>query len=159
MNPGPQSESTTGDVYFYPPEYYVFDNFSSFQVKFRGKLYPTSEHAYQASIFLETDPNLSEKIRNMCSAHDAMKMAQENEAKYPIDWDKKKLLIMKEILQCKVTQHKYVLKKLIQSGNRKIIEDSWRDNYWGWGKNQRGKNMLGKAWMEVRKELKEQGKI
>ena len=59
---------------------------------------------------------------------------------------------MKEILKSKIEQHPYVLKKLIQSGNREIIEDSWRDSFWGWGKNKDGQNILGKLWMELREE-------
>jgi predicted NAD-dependent protein-ADP-ribosyltransferase YbiA (DUF1768 family) len=65
---------------------------------------------------------------------------------------------MKEILREKVRQHPYVLKKLIESGNKELIEDSWRDDFWGWGPNKDGKNMLGKLWMEIREEVK-RGKI
>jgi len=61
---------------------------------------------------------------------------------------------MKEILICKVNQHGYVMKKLLQSGDREIVEDSWRDSYWGWGEDRKGENMLGKLWMEVRKEIR-----
>lgn len=42
--------------------------------------------------------------------------------------------------------------------NLKLIEDSWRDSYWGWGPNKDGNNHLGKLWMEVRKEVTESGK-
>ena len=40
------------------------------------------------------------------------------------------------------------------TGERELIEDSWRDGFWGWGENRDGKNMLGKLWMEVRAELR-----
>ena len=46
------------------------------------------------------------------------------------------------------------MKKLLQSGDREIVEDSWRDSYWGWGEDRKGENMLGKLWMEVRKEIR-----
>lgn len=149
----PQEPSTEGQIYFYPPEYYVFDNFSSFQIEYKGKIYPTSEHAYQTAKFINTDPKLAEKIRNAKSAHLAFKMAEENSYKKQKNWDDIKLSVMKEILICKVNQHEYVKKKLLQSGNREIVEDSWRDNYWGWGENKQGENHLGKLWMEVRKEF------
>jgi len=48
----------------------------------------------------------------------------------------------------------YVKKKLIESGDKELIEDSWRDSYWGWGPNKDGENHLGKLWMEVRDEFK-----
>jgi len=149
----PQEPSIEGQVYFYPPEYYVFDNFSSFQVVYKGKKYPTSEHAYQSSKFVNTAPELAEKIRNAKSAHEAFKLAEENSDKKPKGWDDIKLAVMKEILTCKVNQHEYVKKKLLQSGDREIVEDSWRDSYWGWGEDKQGENNLGKLWMEVRKEF------
>lgn len=150
----PQEPSLEGNIYFYPPEYYVFDNFSSFQVEYKGKIYPTSEHAYQSSKFVKTDKELAERIRNAKSAHEAFKLAEANKDKKEKNWDDIKLKVMKEILICKVTQHEYVMKKLLQSGDREIVEDSWRDSYWGWGEEKKGSNMLGKLWMEVRKEIR-----
>lgn len=150
----PQSQSIKGNIYFYPPEYYVFDNFSSFQVEYKGKIYPTSEHAYQSSKFLDIDPELAERVRGAKSAHEAQKIAGENKDKRPKNWNDIKLNVMKEILLCKVNQHDYVKKKLLQSGDRIIIEDSWRDSYWGWGEDRKGENHLGKLWMEIREEFK-----
>ncbi len=149
----PQEPSVKGQVYFYPPEYYVFCNFSAFQIDYKGKTYPTSEHAYQSYKFVNTDPDLAEKIRNAKSAHEAFKIAEKNADKRQSDWDEVKLEIMKEILICKVNQHEYVKKKLLQSGDREIVEDSWRDSYWGWGEDRNGENHLGKLWMEVREEF------
>jgi len=40
---------------FFLEGWYVFDNFAPFQVEWRGKLYPTSEHAYQAAHFIDTN--------------------------------------------------------------------------------------------------------
>lgn len=39
------------------------------------------------------------------------------------------------------------------TGDRELVEDSWRDDFWGWGPNRDGQNMLGKLWMELRAEL------
>ncbi len=141
-------------VFFYPKEFYVFDNFSSFQVDYDGYLWPTSEHAYQAAIFKNTSNEVVNKIKNARSAHDAQKIALENKSLQPENWNKVEGKIMKEILRHKINQHPYVLKKLLQSGNREIIEDSWRDSNWGWGHNKTGRNKLGRIWMELRKEYK-----
>lgn len=46
---------------FFLEGWYVFDNFSPFQVEWRGQLYPTSEHAYQAAHFIEHNPELTKK--------------------------------------------------------------------------------------------------
>lgn len=36
-------------IKFYTDKYYAFDNFSAHAVEYGGKIYPTSEHAYQAA--------------------------------------------------------------------------------------------------------------
>ncbi len=63
---------------FYEREFYVLSNFSSFQVEWRGKLWPTSEHAYQAAHFFEIAPKLVEEIFNTKSAHRAFEIAKAN---------------------------------------------------------------------------------
>ena len=128
-------------VFFYPKEFYVFDNFSSFQVEYDGYLWPTSEHAYQAAKFKDSSIETYEQIKKARSAHDAQKVANENKELQRSDWDLVKKDIMKEILRNKINQHPYVLKKLLQTGTRIIIEDSWRDSTWGWGPNKDGKNL------------------
>ena len=61
---------------------------------------------------------------------------------------------MLDILRAKASQHEYVRRKLLATGDRELIEDSWRDDFWGWGANRDGLNMLGKLWMEVRTEIR-----
>lgn len=149
----PQEPSTSGPLFFYPPEYYVFDNFSSFQVEYNGVLYPTAEHAYQAAKFVNSAPEIAQQIAKAKSAHEALKIAEANDGKKDSDWAAKAEKVMKEILLCKVNQHEYVKRKLLQSGDREIIEDSWRDSTWGWGADHQGQNKLGKLWMEICMEL------
>lgn len=142
---------TEKQIFFYEHEFYVFSNYSSFMLEWKGKLYPTSEHAYHSEKF--EDEALKEQLRNTRSAHDSQRFANANKDKRIKDWDDVKLEIMKEILKAKVSQHPYVMKKLVESGNKELIEDSWRDDFWGWGPNKNGANHLGKLWMEVRSEL------
>lgn len=97
-------------VFFYPKEFYIFDNFSSFQVEWDGHVFSTAEHAYQAKKFIKTNPDLFEKIKNAKSAHDAQRIAMENKDFVDLDWDKNKKSIMKDILRNKINKHPYVLK-------------------------------------------------
>ena len=60
---------------------------------------------------------------------------------------------MQDILRHKLQQNPYVEKKLRQTGDKKIVEDSPKDNFWGWGAKRDGKNELGKIWMKLRDEL------
>ena len=139
-------------IFFYEHDFYVFSNFSSFKLNWKGEIWMTSEHAYHSEKF--EDKGLLEQLRNTNSAHDAMKLAYANKDKYRKDWDEIKLKVMKEILHAKVAQHPYVKKKLLDSGDKELIEDSWRDSYWGWGADKKGNNHLGRLWMEVRDEVR-----
>jgi ribA/ribD-fused uncharacterized protein len=144
-------EDKNEPIFFYERSFYCFSNFSAFSLEWKGKWYMTSEHAYQAEKFEEE--NLKEMIRNSQSAHDAKKLAQANEDKYIKNWNEIRIGVMKEIIKEKVKQHSYVREKLLKTDDKQIIEDSWRDDFWGWGPNKDGQNHLGKLWMEIRKEL------
>ncbi len=143
---------TETQIFFYEHDFYIFSNFSSFSIEWENKIWPTSEHAYQAARF--ADPETKEKIRNMRSAHEAFRYAMENRDKSVLNWDDIKFDVMKNILHAKVSQHPYVKKKLLDSRDRELIEDSWRDLVWGWGPKRDGENRLGKLWMEVREEVR-----
>ena len=148
---------TEQQIFFYEQDFYPFSNFSAFQVLYQGITFQTSEHAYHWAKFQALDAKvraIAEKIRLAPSAHEAFKLAQKNKEFVRPDWDTIKFGIMKIILYCKYHQHEYVRKKLRQSGNRELIENSWRDDVWGWGPNKDGQNRLGKLWMEIRDETK-----
>lgn len=145
---------TSGKIVgFYEREFYCFSNFSSFSVRWKGKLWPTSEHAYQASRFIESNPKLAEKIRQAMSADTAYKVAQENLSKDFSKYGDEDLKNMESIVKNKLKQNPYIMHKLKQTGQRKIVEDSPKDSFWGWGPNKKGRNELGKIWMKLRDEL------
>lgn len=139
-------------VFFYEREFYVFSNFSSFMLEWKGLVFPTSEHAYHWEKFVG-NPEIQHKIITARSAHDSLKIAHEYRQQYIANWDDIKLDVMTDICRAKLQQHPYVMKKLMQTSGRPIIEDSWRDDYWGWGPNQDGNNHLGKIWMKLRDEI------
>lgn len=149
----PQLAITGEVVGFYEREFYVFSNFSSFQVEWKGRVWSTSEHAYQASHFFNTAPELVEKIFNVRSAHDAFKIAEANVDKIPDNWDDIKIDIMEDICKHKLQQHEYVQRKLLQTKDIPLVEDSPKDSFWGWGIDRNGRNELGKVWMRLRSEF------
>ena len=150
----PQLDVSGKVIGFYPREFYVFDNFASFQVDWRDRRWPTSEHAYQAAHFFHTAPQLAEEIASARSAHDAYKIAKANGHLAPEDWHDNKVAIMEEICTCKALQNPYVLEKLLLTGEMEIIEDSPKDPFWGWGPNRDGRNELGKIWMRIRERIR-----
>src|SRR3989339_355134 len=86
-------------VFFYEHDYYVFSNFSSFAISWKGKLFPTSEHVYHWEKF--EDKELKEQIWSALSAHEALKLAEANKDKQRRNWSDIKLAVMKDILKAK----------------------------------------------------------
>lgn len=148
---------TTTHVFFYEQDFYVLSNFSAFNLRWEGLVFPTSEHAYQWSKFFDVNngQNVKKFILNASSAHQAFKLAEQFKGERRNDWDIVRVPIMRNILRAKARQHEYVRRKLLDTGDRELIEDSWRDDFWGWGPDRAGKNMLGTLWMQIRAELKE----
>lgn len=147
------SEKFDEIIGFYPREFYPLDNFSSFKVKVNGYLYSSLEEAFQSMLFLPDHKEISEQIKNSYSAHEAQKIMHENINKVKYS-NKEKLALMEKLLKLKIEQNPYVLKKLLETKNYTIVEDSPKDNYWGCGINREGENNLGKLWMKLREEYK-----
>lgn len=144
-------------VCFYEQDFYVLSNFSSFTVNWAGLRFDTLEAAYHWEKFSGRDAKsiaVAASIRSAQSAHVAFQIGQQNKALRRRDWDAVKVSIMRDLLIAKSIQHEYVRRKLLATGDRELVENSWRDNFWGWGPNRDGQNMLGKLWMEIRAELR-----
>lgn len=149
----PHKCDTQDCVFLYEQEFYVLSNFSSFCLNWKGLLFDTSEHAYHWEKFHQT-PSIQIDLRCTLSAHDAFIYAQKHKDLRDDDFDTRKFEVMYEILLAKARQHPYVMKKLMETGDRIIVEDSWRDPVWGWGPAQDGQNQLGRLWMSVREQLR-----
>lgn len=150
---------TAERVCFYEQDFYVLSNFSAFTLDWRNLRFDTSEAAYHYEKFIGGGARANvtaNAILRARSAHDAFKLAEENKARRRPDWDCVKVGIMRDILRAKAAQHEYVRRKLLATGDRELVENSWRDDFWGWGPNRDGQNMLGRLWMEVRAELRAQ---
>lgn len=150
---------TDTQVFFYEQDHYYLSNFSAFRLQWDGIRFDTSEHAYHWEKFRDDTnaPAHCSKVQRMIydanSAHEAFKIAERHKADRRADWDDVKVDIMRCILCAKVEQHEYVARKLVETGDRILIENSWRDDFWGWGPNRDGKNMLGVLWMQVRAQI------
>lgn len=145
-------------VLFYENDFYVLSNFSAFRMRWGPYDFDTSEHLYHWRRFhLAGTPEadaVARKIMDARSAHDAFKIAQANKHLQVRTWPEIKVGEMHAIIRAKADQHEYVRTKLLATGDRELIEDSWRDGFWGWGPHRDGDNVLGRLWMEVRSELR-----
>ena len=143
-------------VCFYEQDFYPLSNFSSFTLQWKGIRFDTSESAYHWEKF--PGPNcktIRSCIRLAASAHEAFQIAQKYKEHRRPDWDDVKVDVMRQILRAKAAQHEYVTRKLLATGDRRLVENSWRDDFWGWGPEQGGRNMLGELWMEIRSEIRD----
>ena len=130
-------------------EYGCFSNFSKHPIYVDDKLYPTTEFYYQSKKFL--DPKTQEMIRTLTTSRECADVARKTPNLRP-DWEEVKYEIMKDALRFKIQQHTDVFKKLMETGNEEIAEDTKDDYIWGIGSDGTGKNLLGKAWMDLRRE-------
>ena len=136
-------------ILFYGGEFgYGFSNFAAFAVEWRGRLWQTSEHAFQAAAF--DDEEIIETIFNARSAHDALMIAIEQQSNMRAGWEDEMISVMKDICRHKLEQHQYLQEKLRESGDAELVEDSPKDAVWGRGSDWQGRNELGKIWMELR---------
>jgi ribA/ribD-fused uncharacterized protein len=157
MNENRLTLDTPSQVFFYEQDHYYLSNFSAFAINWMGLSFPTSEHAYQWTKFADArnpHSDIRAMIRFAPSAHEAFKLAERYAAHRDPDWNLVKFDRMKAILIHKANQHEYVSRKLLETGERELVENSWRDDVWGWGPNRDGQNQLGKLWMQVREELR-----
>ena len=160
---------TAEQVFFYEQDFYVLSNFSAFEVMWSDSYsFKTAEHCYHWLRFATGAANgrlggarptdeamaVADAVRRATSAHDAFKIAQENKHLQRADWNDVKVEKMRMVIRSKARQHEYVHRKLLATGDRELVENSWRDDFWGWGPNRNGRNVLGKLWMEVRAELR-----
>jgi len=141
-------------VLFYAGEFgHFMSNFSAFEVNYDGQIWKTSEHAYQAAKFPK-DSSVYKEILAATSAHNALKLAERNHEHNRSDWNEtEKICVMTVIVRAKHDQHEYIQRKLLETGNAELIENSPTDSFWGRGPDWKGRNELGKIWMRLRQEM------
>lgn len=131
-------------------EYGFMSNFSKHPITIDGKTYATTEHYYQAMKAISEDDH--EKIRKASGPKKSKEIAQTIDLRE--DWEEIKFGIMKDALRAKVARYEFMRESLLESGDVEIEEASPYDYIWGTGKDGTGQNLLGKAWMEIREELR-----
>ncbi|KAJ6611490.1 hypothetical protein B0H10DRAFT_2056247 [Mycena sp. CBHHK59/15] len=135
--------------------HYGFTNFSAHDVIYHGKRYPTSEHLFQAMKFIDTCPEVAEKIRTVSERpRDAFNEAHAYKRYQRADWLKVNIEMMDDVLLHKFTQHQDLKAELLGTGDAELIENSPYDAFWGNGKDKQGRNELGKALERLRSELR-----
>lgn len=129
-------------------------NFYPSTISFDGDLYPTVEHAYQASKTLNLDSR--RLIRNSRTPYEAKKLGQSLVLRD--DWNDVKVIIMRGLIKEKF-KNPFLRHLLSLTGDYHLINENKRnDRFWG-TTNQVGENWLGKILEEVRKEVIEEDSL
>lgn len=139
-------------IRFFLDQYYLFSNYSALPIIYNGVKYPTSEHAYQTNKF-SNNIKISTLIKNAQSPSEAKRLSIVYKKEQREDWDNVKLSVMTEIIYEKARQHEEIRRKLLETNDAEIIENSMLDYFWGCGKNDSGQNNMGKLWMKIREEI------
>jgi ribA/ribD-fused uncharacterized protein len=147
---------TDQEIYFYEQDFYVFSNFSSFRINWRGHTFDTVEYAYHWAKF-DNRHTIQSMILNAPSSHEAFQLAQKFKEFQLANWYDIRVSTMKDLTFTKIQQHEYVKRKLKASRGRRLVENSWRDDFWGWGEDRNGQNVLGQIYMDWRNYFDEYG--
>lgn len=133
-------------------EFESFSNFFPHKFFLDGKSWPTVEHYFQAMKTL--DENAQESIRLAYSPGQSKKMGRLVDLRN--DWEEIKYDIMLKALRVKFERDP-LRSLLLSTDNKEIYEDSPYDALWGTGilgGIGSGTNLLGKALMQIRGEMK-----
>ncbi len=131
--------------------YGYFSNFAPYSIYMKGKIWPTTEHYFQAQKFVDT--HHEEEVRRANTPKDAAKLGRDRKKPLRADWEEVKDDVMREALYAKYTQHPDLRENLKATGAAAIVEHTANDSYWGDGGDGSGKNMLGLLLMELREKL------
>jgi ribA/ribD-fused uncharacterized protein len=143
-------------IYFHSTqgEYGCFSNFSRHPIRLKGKLWPTSEHYFQAQKFAGTAHEGA--VLRVASPTVAARIGRDRKRPLRTDWESVKDAVMRETVRAKFTQHADLRDLLLATGDAVIVEHTERDAYWGDGGDGSGRNRLGEILMAVREELRQQ---
>lgn len=132
--------------------YRWLSNFEYAPVSYKGFVWPTTEHAYQAMKSNEVEDWI--KVLNLDTPRQAKAIGYK--LKIRPDWEAVKYQFMYEIVLAKFTQNLDLCEKLLATGSCQLIEgNTWGDTYWGVC-NGSGQNNLGRILMKIRHKLREQ---
>ena len=132
-----------------------FSNFAAYPVEVDGKVWPTSEHYFQAQKFAGTE--FEEEIRRAKSPMIAARMGRDRSKPLRADWERVKDEVMRRAVLAKFTQHEELRDILLATGDATLVEHTRNDSYWGDGGDGRGRNMLGRLLAGVRDGLRGAG--
>jgi ribA/ribD-fused uncharacterized protein len=137
-------------IIHFKDDYFFLSNFYNCDIVYEGISYKSAEAAFQAQKCIDDNKKLE---FSALSAGQAKKLGKEIELRK--DWNDIRVDIMKSVVRTKFDQHPELQEQLVATGDRCLIEvNVWHDKFWGVSSG-KGRNMLGRILMDLRKEYKE----
>ena len=149
-------------IFFYKvcEPYGFFSNFSEHCVEIEGKIWPSTEHYYQAQKFVGTSSEeLCNRIYQAPSPAAAAALGRDPRHTVRSDWEAVKTGVMERAVLQKFSAYPDLKRLLLATGDEEIVENSQTDRYWGCGEDKTGQNQLGKILMDVRSILRLQQSV
>ena len=120
--------------------------------------FATSEHLYQAAKFAAA-PDVQRRIALARTAREAAAIGRGTSAGLDPRWNAQRVNAMRWVLRMKREANAAAIDAVLAAtGERAIVEVSTRDAWWGAmpaGAGYRGSNVLGRLWMELRRQLRD----
>ena len=134
-------------------EYAFLSNFYLVDVEFKGRVFPSSEHAFMSE---KSDNNSWKDLCTDASIPPGKIRRMGRQVTLVADWDEIKFDVMEEVLRKKFHFNPEMKKALIATGKKELIKgDGYGDKIWGvCSKTREGSNHLGKILMTLREEVK-----
>lgn len=128
-----------------------FSTVSSHPFELEEYLWPSAEHYYQAHKF--EGLAYAQRILAANTGQQAYDLGNRWFKRKVKDWKRKRRVLMTRALYRQVSEYKEIRQALLDTGDQLLLETSLYDHYWGIGRDQRGENMLGKVWMDIRNKI------
>ena len=153
------ANAVEGKIYFNSrtPYFNIFSNFYEEPLQISGDFWKSGEHFYQASKFakngLQEDTNIFRLIVESETPGTAKRLADEyfsEENKERSHQALRTFVAMATMLNVKFAPGTLARKRLKQTGDLELVHLSGSDFFWGQNRKGDGKNLLGKALMQMR---------
>lgn len=143
-------QTNNSDIRLFRDEYEFLSNFYPCRIEYCGIYYQNAEAAFQAQKCRSEEEKLG-----FCGLLAAKAKRRGRQILPRPDQENVKLGVMEEIVRAKFIQNPKLAKKLISTGERRLVEgNTWGDTFWGVdAETVQGANHLGRILMQLRSDL------
>ncbi len=120
-------------------------------IQLEGQEWPSAEH--YVNCMIASPKALKARVLAADTGLEAYKIVKPWYRPKIRDWKTVRRVYMTRALYITVQMYPDVSEYLLETKDALIAESSAYDHYWGIGRDQRGENMTGKVWMDIRDKI------